>query len=351
MMLKAAWAPYTLHFRETAVTSRARMHTKDTYIIKVWDSADSGCVGWGECALFRGLSAEDTPHYESVLTEVCRNIGYYVENGFPEISSLRFGFEMALADLKNGGKQLYFATPWAHGKRSITINGLIWMGDKHRMARRIREKLDAGFRCVKLKIGGIDFNDEVDLLRHIRSIYSPSEIELRLDANGAFPPDKALNYLETLSRFGIHSIEQPIKAGQPEEMATITRESPIPIALDEELIGVTSSADKARLLSSVKPQDIILKPSLCGGFAEADEWIAAAQQLHIGWWATSALESDLGLAAIGQWVDKYEPTLPQGLGTGRLYTNNIQSPLHLDGEQLGYDSARKFVLPELKWQD
>lgn len=350
-MLHACWAPYSLLFRETAITSRARMLTKDTYIIKVWDDEYPGRVGWGECALFKGLSAEDTPAYEQILSDTCRNINDCGPYGLPKISSMRFGFEMALADFHNGGSQIFFDTPWARGERSITINGLIWMGDRERMRQRIREKLDAGFRCVKLKIGGIDFDEEVELLRAIRREYSSDEIEIRLDANGSFTPKNALIRLEKLAGFDIHSIEQPVKAGQPEVMARIIRESPIPVALDEELIGFSEDNAKKELLSHTRPDYIILKPSLCGGFAEADKWISIAADLGIGWWATSALESDLGLAAIGQWVDKYHPALPQGLGTGLLYTNNITSPLYLDGQNLRIDRDKQFFFPEFSWRD
>lgn len=350
-MLHACWAPYSLKFKETAITSRARMHTKDTYIIKVWDDKCPDRVGWGECALFKGLSAEDTPTFEKILSDTCRNIKECVTYCLPEVSSVRFGFEMALADFHNGGRQLFFDTPWARGERSITINGLIWMGDRQRMRQRISEKLDAGFRCVKLKIGGINFDEEVELLRAIRRDYSSDEIEIRLDANGSFAPEKALKCLETLAGFDIHSIEQPVKAGQPEVMARIIRESPIPVALDEELIGFSEDNVKKELLSFIRPDYIILKPSLCGGFAEADKWISIAADLGIGWWATSALESDLGLAAIGQWVDKYHPILPQGLGTGQLYTNNITSPLYLDGQNLSIDSDKQFNFPGFSWRD
>lgn len=350
-MLHASWTPYSLVFRETAITSRSRMNTKDTYFIKVWDDDAPETVGWGECPLFKGLSAEDTPEYENILSDVCRNVDDYAKHGLPPVSSIKFGFEMALADLRNGGKQLFFDTPWARGEKTITINGLIWMGDRKRMSERIREKLTSGFRCVKLKIGGIDFEQEVELLCQIRRDFSSDEIEIRLDANGSFTPENALKRLETLADFDIHSIEQPVRAGQPEVMAHVVRESPIPIALDEELIGVTDDDMKKELLSFIYPAYIILKPSLCGGFSEADRWISAARSLGIGWWATSALESDLGLAAIGQWVDGYTPVMPQGLGTGKLYTNNISSPLCLEGERLKCEPSGLFEFPELSWRN
>ncbi len=344
-MLKAVWAPYTLHFKETAITSRARMLTKDTYYIKVYDPAEPHRVGWGEIPLFRGLSAEDAPDYEDVLNETCERIGS--GEPLPPYSSIRFGFEMALNDLRNGARQVFFDTPWAQGRTAQQINGLIWMGDKHTMSARIRMKLDAGFKCVKLKIGGINFDDELDLLRIIRREFDKSRIELRLDANGAFTPQNALHRLDKLSAFDIHSIEQPIKAGQWEAMQRIASESPIPIALDEELIGCHDLNFKHEMLRYIRPSYIILKPALCGGFHEADEWIQCARENGIGWWATSALESDLGLDAIAQWVSAYKPSIPQGLGTGQLYTNNIPSPVTLSGEMLQRRSSVPYDFTQL----
>lgn len=351
-MLKAQWAPYTLRFIETAVTSRQRMQVKDTFFVRVWDDSAPEIFGVGEVPLFRGLSAEDTPGFEELLDLTCREIGHAqlaADVRMPEVSSIRFGFEMALRDLKTGGRRLYFDTPWAHGRTRQQINGLVWMGDRDTMARRIRQKLDAGFHCVKLKIGGIDFAEELALLRLIRREYGPEDIELRLDANGSFSPENAVEKLKRLSEFHIHSLEQPIKAGNPEEMARICRESPIDIALDEELIGFRSADEKRRLLAAVMPRYIILKPALCGGFAQADEWISTARELNIGWWATSALESNVGLDAIGQWVSHYEPAMPQGLGTGQLYANNIPTPVYLDGQYICRTENGGYDISEMAW--
>lgn len=351
-MLKAQWAPYTLRFIETAVTSRQRMQVKDTFFVRVWDDSAPEIFGVGEVPLFRGLSAEDTPGFEELLDLTCREIGHAqlaADVRMPEVSSIRFGFEMALRDLKTGGRRLYFDTPWAHGRTRQQINGLVWMGDRDTMARRIRQKLDAGFHCVKLKIGGIDFAEELALLRLIRREYGPEDIELRLDANGSFTRENAVEKLKRLSEFHIHSLEQPIKAGNPEEMARICRESPIDIALDEELIGFRSADEKRRLLAAVMPRYIILKPALCGGFAQADEWISTARELNIGWWATSALESNVGLDAIGQWVSPYGPDMPQGLGTGQLYANNIPSPVYLDGQYICRAENHGYDIPEMAW--
>lgn len=271
----------------------------------------SWCDRHRECALFRGLSAEDTPDYEWQLEYACNN-----PESLPAISSIRFGFETALLDMRNGGAGRFITNSFTEGTTPIRINGLIWMGDKRVMKKRIREKLDQGFNCIKLKIGGIDFNDEIALLKSIRDEYSPDNLELRVDANGAFSPDTAMQHLERLAEYGLHSIEQPIKQGQWDEMAALCRLSPIPVALDEELVGFKADKEKIRMLETIKPSYIILKPSLCGGFAESDRWIRLAEERGIGWWATSALESNIGLNAIAQWVSQYNPVMPQGLGTG-----------------------------------
>lgn len=340
-MLQASYAPYTLAFRETAITSRQSMNVKDTYLLRLTDGAKSAI---GEIPLFRGLSAEDTPDFESRLAKICST---GIDNCMP--SSVRFGFETATAALESGSQEMLFDTAWSRGEKGIRINGLIWMGDRRTMARRIREKLDGGFRCVKLKIGGIDFADELSLLRFIRTEFGPGDVELRLDANGAFSPQNAYDRLGYLSELSIHSIEQPIKAGQWDAMAELCAVSPIPVALDEELIGVTADQDKKRMLEVIRPAFIILKPSLCGGLVEADKWIDFAVERGIGWWATSALESDLGLNAIAQWVSRRNPEMPQGLGTGRLYTNNFPSPLELRGEELWFNPEKHFAFPKIDW--
>lgn len=334
-MLRASWRPYTLHFTFEARTSRGSMWHKRTYFVEVWDDAAPEVKGVGECALFEGLGADDKPDYEQRLDEAIRNIDGF-DSWKSDYSSITFGLECALADLARGGKGICFPSDWTDGKTYIPINGLIWMGDKRLMLERIKEKMEKGFRCIKLKIGGIDFADELALLEFVRRQIGRDELELRLDANGAFTPDNALERLDALSRFGIHSIEQPIRAGQPQEMARICAESSIPVALDEELIGVRDGTEKAALLAVIKPAYVILKPSLCGGLRHADEWIATATAQGIGWWATSALESNIGLSAIAQWVAAKHPVMPQGLGTGGLYSNNIPSRVFLDGDKLKF---------------
>ncbi len=339
-MLRAEWIPYRLRFTFTAVTSRETMQAKDTYIIKVWDVENPECVGIGECNLFRGLSADDTPVYESQIDQMCRS---GLEE-IPQCSSLLFGAETALADLRGGGQRLLWPSAWTRGEEGIRINGLVWMGSKQLMLSRIKEKVAAGFRCIKLKIGGINIEEEIELVEALRSHFPVSELEIRLDANGSLSPENALRILELLSQYGIHSIEQPIHAGQWREMEKLCSETPIPIALDEELIGMRSDAEKQEMLDAIKPQYIILKPALCGGFGHADAWIAEAEKRGIGWWATSALESDIGLNAIAQWVALKNPEMPQGLGTGQLYSNNFPSPLNLRGERLWHDPSSIWAL-------
>lgn len=329
-MLKAEFSSYRLKFKETAITSRSQMNDKETFLISIYDDENPLVVGQGECALFRGLSTEDNANYEAVLLKACQN-----PENLPEVSSIRFGFETAINNLKaNNGA--WTDNPFTRGEKAIRINGLIWMGDKVTMLRRIKEKLALGFHCIKLKIGGINFEDELQLLKGIRREFSADDVELRVDANGAFTPQNAMERLHRLAELNLHSIEQPIRQGQWDAMAQLCQQTPLPIALDEELIGFNSDAQKSEMLDAIKPQYIILKPSLCGGFAEADSWIKHAQERGIGWWATSALESNIGLDAIAQWVSKYSPTIPQGLGTGALYTNNFPSRLRIDGEMLHY---------------
>lgn len=329
-MLKAEWTKYTLKFYRQSRTSREVLNFKETYFIKIWDSARPNVIGYGEAGLFRGLSSDDTPEFTSILDECCANINGLNLATIPS-SVIRMGIETALSDLENGGEHEPFYSGMIPPTR---INGLIWMGDKQFMLNEIEVKLRQGFSCLKLKIGGIDFASEVDILNSIRSRYSRDELELRLDANGAFLPENAMRRLEILSAFDIHSIEQPIKAGQIEAMAKICGESPIPIALDEELIGIKSLEDKVDIIRAIRPSYIILKPTLCGGFDQSDEWISIAERNNIGWWATSALESNIGLNAIARWAAAHKVKMPQGLGTGQLYTNNVDSPLTLNGEYL-----------------
>lgn len=349
-MLKAEYARYRLNFKEPARTSRQTMTDKLTYFIRITDDEKPGIYGIGECALFEGLSCDDRADYEEVLQATCRDINFLDAEEMRKWPSIVFGVETALMDLRNGGRRQPFSSPWSEGLSDITINGLVWMGNINEMRRRIDEKLDAGFRCLKFKIGGEDFVQEKELLESVRKRYSPDTLEIRLDANGAFTPENALERLSALAPLHIHSIEQPIKAGQWNAMALISKESPIPIALDEELIGINDAESKFKMLSVIRPRYIIIKPSLCGGFSGASEWISIAELLNTGWWATSALESNIGLNAIAQWVSTLDTTLPQGLGTGMLYTNNVASPIVQQRDKLEYAPQMAWQIPDFEWK-
>lgn len=346
-MLEACYSKYLLHFKNPSGTSRGTLTDKETFFVKIRDTENPSCWGIGECALFRGLSADDRPGYEDKLQEVCRNINQPDWSALSDWSSIRFGVETALRDLAQGGKRILFSSDFTNGKQGIEINGLIWMGDRATMQRRIEEKLEAGFRCIKLKIGAIDFEAELLLLRTIRQRYSRDDIELRVDANGAFSAANAISRLESLARYELHSIEQPIRQGQWEAMAELCRNTPIPIALDEELIGVNGVEQKSALLDAINPQYIVLKPALVGGFGGAEEWIRLAEDRKTGWWITSALESDIGLNALAQWTATLNNPMPQGLGTGQLFTNNITSPLRQQGKQLYHDPSAGWEIPPL----
>ena len=344
--MKAECFPYRLHFNFAAGTSRGILHEKETWFIKVWDEENPSIKGWGECALFRGLSLDDRPDYADMINKVCMDPDFYVLKGstlLVEWPSIRFGLETALIDLEQGGQKILFPSAFTLGDDSIPINGLVWMGKKDAMLSGIQQKLNDGFHCIKLKIGAIDFESELALLQTIRSEFTPADIELRVDANGAFLPAEALEKLKRLSEFQIHSIEQPIRQGQLLEMADLCSRSPIPVALDEELINCTNFDQRFELLKLIRPHYIILKPALVGGFSSSLEWIQLADELNISWWITSALESNIGLNAIAQWTYTLENPLPQGLGTGQLFQNNFSSPLVVKNGSL-------FYLPASDWQ-
>ncbi|WP_243349022.1 o-succinylbenzoate synthase [Parabacteroides sp. FAFU027] len=337
-MLKTQFIPYQLIFKKPSGTSRGVLTTKETWFVKIWNEETPELFGLGECALFRGLGCDDQPDYETVLQSLSPDLPPLEElqTRLKDFPSILFGIETALWDLQNGGNRIIHPSAFSEGEDYIRINGLIWMGTKEEMRAQIIEKLEKGFSCIKLKIGAIDFEAEMDLLQSIRKEFSADRIELRVDANGAFSPEDALHKLERLSKLNLHSIEQPIKAEQWEAMAHLCEQTPLPIALDEELIGINNPERKALLLDTIKPQYIILKPSLHGAFIGSSEWIDLANERGINWWITSALESNVGLNAIAQWCYTLQNPMPQGLGTGLLYTNNFPSPLTLEGEQLFY---------------
>jgi len=328
-----------IHFRKPALTSRNVFKSRVIYIVKF--TSDTGSVGFGEASPLEHLSIDDLPDYLEHLREILttcmgREELAPIPFAFP---SIRFGLETAWQDLKQKEIGIIFDQNFTKGK-PISINGLVWMAPLEDMFEEAIAKIESGFKCMKFKVGAHDFDAECDLIQAIRSKYPTPKIKIRLDANGAFVPQEALKKMNRLSEFDIHSIEQPIRAGNWELMGQLCSETRIPIALDEELIGINPEVDGAELLDTCRPHYIILKPNLLGGFEVCDKWIALAESRHIKWWATSALESDIGLNAISQWSATYNNNLPQGLGTGALYTNNIKSPLEVKGDSLHYSETQ-----------
>lgn len=371
-MYKIEIAERTLHFKQPAGTSRGVYTTRHSYYLTLTSDELPGVEGVGECATLPDLSCDAKPEYEMTLRQVCQmveqmgRIPYDMIRAYPSIT---FGLETAFASFFDAAKKFLeivpaegassssemlkqkgvsvpagmenltelFDSPFGRGEEGITINGLVWMGTYEEMLARLEEKLQAGFHCVKLKIGAIDFFKELDLIKRIRDVYTKEQVELRVDANGGFLPENAMSQLEALAKYDIHSIEQPIKQHQWPKMAQLCRETPLPIALDEELIGVNVRSMKQALLDTVRPQYIILKPSLHGGIYGCNEWIELANQRGIGSWITSALESNIGLNAIAHYAAKVYGSnvkMPQGLGTGQLFTDNIPMPLEIRGDQL-----------------
>lgn len=334
--LKATYKKYTLQFINPAITSRGVYNTKDSWFIEL---SQNGIIGVGECSVLKGLSTDDRPDFEKKLNQIIEQINknsFNFDDPLFDFPAIKFGLETALLDLKNGGKGIIFPSLFTHGITNMVTNGLIWMGTPEFMRQQIAEKLEKGFSCIKLKIGSLDWASEKSLIKAMRKQFSASELTIRVDANGAYSPSEALSVLNDLAEMQVHSIEQPIRAQQWDEMARLCKKTPIPIALDEELIGIFPFTKKIELLEIIKPQFIILKPGLLGGFVATDEWIDLAEKMNIGWWATSALESNIGLNAIAQWTATKNNPLPQGLGTGMLFENNVESRLKLDGEKLMY---------------
>lgn len=331
-MITGKVEPYTLKFITPGGTSRGVLLTKDTYFLHL---EKEGKKGVGECALFRGLSQEDSPKYEEKLQWLLDHLNEDYEFFKEELRaypSLWIGYEQAIRNLEEGS-DLYYPSAFTEGKDSISINGLIWMGDRAYMEKQIQEKLDKGFHCLKLKIG-THWEEEKKVLENLRGTFPSKTLELRVDANGAFGFSEAKKVLEELHQLEVHSIEQPIKKGRYQEMAQLCRSTPVPIALDEELIGVFEKENKRALIEQLSPQYLILKPSLCGGFSGTDEWIQAAESLNTKWWITSALESNIGLNALAQYTYTKKPSIPQGLGTGGVFSNNLPSSLILEQDRL-----------------
>lgn len=342
----ASYFKYELQFKKPARTSRGEMTSHEVYYIQLQQNSRKA---WGEAAPLKGLSIDDRPDFEAKLKGCCE----FINQGLPidalelvEFPSLQFAFETAQLALQFDEPFKLFNNLFYQGK-SISINGLVWMNELSEMLDEAFTKAEQGFTCIKFKVGALDFDAECRMLEAFRKRYSSFKIDIRLDANGAFATHEAEEKLKELSRFEIHSIEQPIKQGQQDWMHELCRKNIIDIALDEELIGMRSKEEKRTVLNHIKPQYIILKPTLIGGLNRADEWINLAQQNNIGWWATSALESNIGLNAIAQWCAQYNLILPQGLGTGSLYSNNISSPLRVNNGFLNYTKGHIWQLPSL----
>ena len=334
--MKASYQKYILNFKRPSGTSRGVLTQKETWFLIL---ETENALGIGECGILRSLSYDDRPGYEDKLMWVCKNIALGPEKLWEELiefPSIQFGVEMAFRSLKASSPFLLYPSEFTAGKKAIPINGLVWMGEEAYMKEQIVQKIEQGFKCIKLKIGAIDFETELELLRFIRREFPSEEMEIRVDANGAFSPSEALEKLKRLSELELHSIEQPVKQGQLDLMASLCEKSPLPIALDEELIGITSVTKKQEMIQTIKPQYLIFKPSLIGGFRGTNEWKDLAEAQGAGWWITSALESNVGLNAIAQYTFELSNPMPQGLGTGGLYTNNFDSPLEVREGELWY---------------
>ena len=340
--MKAHIQKYILNFKKPSGTSRGVLTVKETWFLILQKNNKKGI---GECGMLRGLSIDDRPDFEEKLEWVCQNINFgkdWLWENLIEFPAIQFGIEMAFLSLESENPFELFPSEFTNFKKSVNINGLVWMGEKAFMKQQIETKIAEGFKCIKLKIGAIDFDAELDLLRFIRANFTADQIEIRVDANGAFDTNGAHEKLNQIAAFEIHSIEQPIAKNNIKIMAELCKTSPIPIALDEELIGVFCVKEKEALLLKIRPQYIILKPSFIGGFRGTQEWILIAEKLNIKWWITSALESNIGLNAIAQWTYLKQNPLPQGLGTGGLYSNNIACPLEVLSGQLWYNSEKKW---------
>lgn len=343
-MITAYYKKYTLNFKRPSGTSRGILTQKETYFLILTNGQKSGI---GECGLLKTLSVDDRSDYEAKLHWVCEHIHLgesALLSELVEFPSIQFGVEQAFRSLESDKWHELFPSAFTKGTEKIAINGLIWMGTPEFMKLQIKEKIEQGFQCIKMKIGAIDFQEEYRILKTLRSEFSASDIEIRVDANGAFAPIDALEKLKQLADLELHSIEQPIRAGQTDAMASLCEQTPLPIALDEELIGVFGEQKRAELLEVIRPQYIILKPSLVGGYKNSEQWISIAEKQQIGWWITSALESNIGLNAIAQWTFTLNNPMPQGLGTGSLYTNNINASLRVEKGFLSID-------PAVFWED
>jgi o-succinylbenzoate synthase len=340
--MKATYQKYVLDFNTPSGTSRGVLHQKETWFLIL---EKEGKKGIGECGLLRGLSCDDREDYEEKLQWVCENIALGKDvlwESLIAFPSIQFGVEMAFLSIASDDPFLLFPSDFTAGNDSIEINGLIWMGNPDYMKKQILEKIAQGFRCVKLKIGAIEFQKELELVHFIRSQFSADQMEIRVDANGGFDEIDALYKINQISGYQIHSIEQPIQKNKHDSMSYLCKNTTLPIALDEELIGVHSYEEKEQLIQKIMPQYLILKPSFIGGIRGTTEWIELATKYSIGWWVTSALESNIGLNAIAQWTYLLQNEMPQGLGTGSLYSNNFKSPLEVKYGKLFHNNKLKW---------
>lgn len=352
--MRLQFAPYMLKFKQPAGTSRGVLTEKITCFMRIFDENKPDEFGIGEGAIYPGLSPEADDRFFYKLMELQANVRLGLPTDLSHFPSLQSGFEQCIRDFSGECQGIYYNSPFVAGQKSIEINGLVWMGSFDEMVERIETKLQAGFRCIKLKIGAIDWKKEVDMIQYIRDRYDRDRVEIRVDANGGFTMDNAIPRLKRLADLGVHSIEQPIKAGQPMLMRFLCDVSPLPIALDEELIGKFTREEKIEMLDNIKPAYIVIKPALTGGFSGGEEWIELAKERNIGWWITSALESNIGLNALAQWVATLDTKMPQGLGTGALFTNNAEAPIYLDGDRLKYDPEKHLDrqwLANLDWRE
>lgn len=358
MTLQASYTKRTFHFSFNARTSRGAIKQRDSWFLKIYDSANPEVFGIGEAAPVGGLSREKPgdvhDQFEAVVEKINKQDKLPATGSLKDIhsafdslnlsSSVYLAVETAFLDYFNGGKRIIFDNDFHKGK-PLEINGLVWMGGLDFMLQQVSIKVDDGFTCIKLKIGGLNFEKELDILQFVRRKYFRDQITIRLDANGAFKADQALNKLVGLSTYDIHSIEQPIKPGSP-FLAELCQKTPIPIALDEELTGIQTRKEKEELLDRIKPQYLVLKPTLHGGFLGCAEWIEVADARKIGWWLTSSMESNLGLNALAQFASQYSNPLPQGLGTGMIFKDNIPSPLEVKKGKLIWNSKESWDLTE-----
>lgn len=349
-MLHISAIPYTIQFRRPAKTSRGVLHARQVIFLR---AERDGVAGWGECGPVTGLSCDDRPDFDALVADVCRQINEGADPASLDLSALpsvAFGLETALRDLVTGGRQTLYDTPFSRGEATLPTHGLIWMDSPAGMAAQIEQKIARGCKVIKLKVGNLPLDDEISLLAALRDQHPAGSVELRLDANGAWrSADQALEQLHALAEFQPAFVEQPLPPGRWQEMAALCANSPVPIALDEELITASTAGQRAALLQTIRPQHVILKPSLLGGLAACERWIADAGALRIQWWINSLLESNVGLNAIAQWTSALEDERVHGLGTGQLFSNNVPSPLRLNGCGLRVDTASRWDFGAVGW--